>query len=110
MEHRFARVAVFLEVFREAAFGAREADEVIDFVRLGFDVEIRFLARIALEAEARGGLVALSRRTFDELMCVTQPNYTCGGAIDAPAPRFKIPPQSGVVFGWFVARHLKSRA
>jgi len=50
LEQRLARVAVFVEVFGEAAFGARETDEVIDFVRLRFDEEIRFLGRIALEA------------------------------------------------------------
>ena len=39
-EHRLARVAVLVEVFREAAFGAREADEVIDFAGFRFDEEI----------------------------------------------------------------------
>jgi hypothetical protein len=39
--------------------GTGEADEVIDFVRLGFDEEIRFLGRITLGAETFGDL------TFD---------------------------------------------
>ena len=60
-EQRFAWVAVLVEVLREAAFRFGEADEVIDFVRLGFDEEIRFLGRIALEAEALGDLVAFAR-------------------------------------------------
>jgi len=60
-DQRFARVAVFVEVFRKAAFRAGEADEVIDFVRLWLDEEIRFLGRIALEAEALGDLVAFAR-------------------------------------------------
>ena len=41
--------------------GPREADEVINFVRLWFDEEILFLGRIALEAEALRNLVALAR-------------------------------------------------
>ena len=41
--------------------GAREADEVIDFVCLRFDEEILFLGRIALEAEALRDLVAFAR-------------------------------------------------
>ena len=45
LEQRLARVAVFVEVFRETAFGAGEADEVIDFAGLRFDEEIRFLGR-----------------------------------------------------------------
>ena len=60
-EHRWARVAVFVEVFGETALGAGETDEVIDFVRLRFDEEIRFLGGIALEAEALGDLVAFLR-------------------------------------------------
>ena len=60
-DQRFARVAVFVEVFGETAFSAGEADEVIDFVRLGFDEEIRFLGWIALEAEALRDLVAFAR-------------------------------------------------
>ena len=55
-DQRFARVAVFVEVFRETAFGAGETDEVIDFVRLRLDEEIRFLGRIALETQALGDL------------------------------------------------------
>ena len=47
-EQRLARVAVFVEVFGETAFGSCETDEVIDFVRLRFDEEIQFLGRIAL--------------------------------------------------------------
>jgi hypothetical protein len=48
----FARVAILVEALREPAFGAGEANEVIYFVRLGFDREILFLDWIALEAEA----------------------------------------------------------
>ena len=51
-DQRLARVAVFVEVFGEAALRAGEADEVIDFVRLRFDEEIRFLGRIALETRS----------------------------------------------------------
>ena len=40
--------------------GAGEADEVIDFVRLRFDEEIRFLGGIALEAETLRDLVAFA--------------------------------------------------
>ena len=40
---RLARVAVLVEVFGEAAFGARKTDKVIDLVRLRFDEEIQFL-------------------------------------------------------------------
>jgi hypothetical protein len=47
-------------VLREAAFGARKADKVIDFVRLRFDEEIQFLRRIALETQALRDLVALA--------------------------------------------------
>ena len=60
-DQRLTRVAVFVEVFREAAFGAREANEVIDLVRLRLDEEIRFLGRIALEAEALCDLLAFAR-------------------------------------------------
>ena len=55
---RLAQVAAFVEVFREAAFGASEANEVIDFVHLRFDVEILFLGRIVLKAEAKEKLWA----------------------------------------------------
>ena len=48
-DQRFAWVAVLVKVLREAAFGAGETDEVIDFVRLRFDEEILFLRRIAVE-------------------------------------------------------------
>jgi len=41
----------------ESAFGARETDEGIDFVRLRFDEEILFLGLMALEAEGLGGFV-----------------------------------------------------
>ena len=60
-DQRLARVAVLVEVFREAALGAGEADEVIDLVRLRFDEEIRLLGRIALKAEALRDLVAFAR-------------------------------------------------
>ena len=60
-DQRLDRVAVLVEVFGEAAFRAREADEVIDIIRLWFDEEIRFLGRIALETEALGDLVAFAR-------------------------------------------------
>ena len=60
-DQRFAWVAVLVEVFGETAFGAGEADEVINLVRLGFDEEIRFFGGIALEAEALGDLVAFAR-------------------------------------------------
>ena len=60
-EQRLARIAVFVEVFGEAAFGLGEADEVIDFVRLRFDEEIRFLGWIALEAETLGDFIAFAR-------------------------------------------------
>jgi len=43
-DQRLAGVAVFIQVFGEA-------NAVIDFVRLGFEEEIRFLGRVALEAE-----------------------------------------------------------
>jgi len=56
-----ARVAVFVEVFGKATFRAREADEVIDFVRLRLAEEILFLGGIALEAQALGDLVAFAR-------------------------------------------------
>ena len=38
-EQRSARVAVFVEMFREAASGAREAEEVIDLAGLRVDEE-----------------------------------------------------------------------
>ena len=60
-DQRLAWVAVLVEVFREAAFRAREADEVIDLVRLRLDEEVRFLGRITLEAEALRDLVAFAR-------------------------------------------------
>ena len=49
-KQRFARVTVFVEVFGKAAFRAREADEVIDLVRLRFDVEILFLGGASIAA------------------------------------------------------------
>ena len=61
LDQRLARVAVFVEVFRKATFGAREANEVIDFVRLRFDEEILFLGWIALEAQALRDLLAFAR-------------------------------------------------
>jgi hypothetical protein len=67
-DQRLARAAVLVcSCVREnaadfsRAFGAREADEVIDFIRLRIDEEIRFLGRIALEAQAVGDLVAFAR-------------------------------------------------
>ena len=63
-EQRLARVAVFVEVFGETSFGARKADEVIDFVRLRFDVEILFLGGITyrLKCCASDTLSILFRR------------------------------------------------
>ena len=74
----FARVPILVEVLREAAYSAREADEVIDFVRLRFDEEIRFLGRIALEAEALGDLVLGCRAWLLNFNVATRPG--CLGA------------------------------
>jgi hypothetical protein len=72
-DQRLARVAVFVEVFREATFGAREADEVIALVRLGFDEEILIPWEIAKFVCVTGGTQVMNRK---------RDGSTCGGLID----------------------------
>jgi len=98
-KQRLAWVAVFVcSCVREnaadfsPAFGAREADEVIDLVRFGFDEEIRFPGWIALEAEALGDLVAFGADRRSALETCACPQFVTCSSGRKSAQTFVAPP------------------